>query len=178
MKYRNLFTLIILLLGFTFNTAITVAQEYSESPMLAAKVKAGELPAVSERLPTNPAVITPFNEVGQYGESLRVGFTGTNPGWGGLWYITGWENLVAWSPDFSGIVPNIAESWEVSDDVREYTFHLREGMKWSDGEPFTADDIMFYIEDVLFNKDLSPSGPISDWLPQEGRDEFVAEKID
>jgi peptide/nickel transport system substrate-binding protein len=178
MKYRNLFTLIILLLAFTFSTAITVAQEYNESPMLAAKVAASELPAVSERLPTNPAVVTPFNEVGEYGESLRVGFTGTNPGWGGLWYITGWENLVSWSPDFSGIVPNIAESWEVSDDVREYTFHLREGMKWSDGEPFSADDIMFYIEDVLFNTELSPSGPISDWLPQEGRDEFVAEKID
>jgi peptide/nickel transport system substrate-binding protein len=66
----------------------------------------------------------------------------------------------------------------VSDDVRTYTFHLREGMKWSDGAPFTADDIMFYINDVLFNAELSASGPIADWLPREGAEDFVAEKID
>ena len=70
---------------------------------------------------------------GTYGGTMRVGFTGTNPGWGGLWYIAGWENLVSWAPDFSGVVPNIAESWDVSDDVTQYTFHLRKGMKWSDG---------------------------------------------
>jgi peptide/nickel transport system substrate-binding protein len=146
--------------------------------MLTAMVEAGDLPPVSERVPVNPAVVTPFNEVGQYGGAMRVGFTGTNPGWGGLWYIAGWENLVSWAPDFSGVVPNIAESWEVSEDVREYTFHLREGMKWSDGAPFTADDIMFYIEDILFNEELSVSGPIADWLPREGMEEFKAEKID
>jgi peptide/nickel transport system substrate-binding protein len=178
MKYKILLVVSILALVMILGATSLSAQTYQESPMLTAKVDAGELPPVNERLPENPAVITPFNEVGQYGGQLRVGFTGSNPGWGGLWYIAGWENLVAWSSDFSGVVPNIAESWEVSDDVKQYTFHLRKGMKWSDGEPFTADDIMFYIEDVLFNEELSPSGPITDWLPQEGRDEFTAEKID
>jgi peptide/nickel transport system substrate-binding protein len=109
---------------------------------------------------------------------MRVGFTGSNPGWGGLWYIAGWENLVSWNPDFSGIVPNIAESWEISDDVREYTFHLREGIKWSDGVPFTADDILFYINDILFNTELSIGGPVADWLPREGAEQLVVEKID
>src|SRR5262245_44850012 len=121
MKYRSLFTLTILILAVLFGTAITFAQYYNESPMLAANVQAGDLPPVNERLPENPAVVTPFNEVGHYGGTMRVGFTGSNPGWGGLWYIAGWENLVAWSSDFSGIVPNIAESWEVSDDVTQYT---------------------------------------------------------
>jgi peptide/nickel transport system substrate-binding protein len=109
---------------------------------------------------------------------MRVGFTGTNPGWGGLWFIAGWENLVIWKSDFSGVEPNLAESWEVSDDVREYTFHLRQGVKWSDGVEFTADDVMFYMEDILFNEELTVGGPTADWLPQEGADEFVAEKID
>lgn len=152
--------------------------EYAESPMLTSMVASGDLPAVDERLPLNPAIVTPIKEVGAYGGEFRMGFVGTNPGWGGLWYVTGWENLAIWAPDFSGVEPNIAESWEVSEDVREYTFHLREGMKWSDGEPFTADDIMFYIEDILFNEELSPAGPVADWLPSDGAEDFVAEKID
>ncbi|HEX2620706.1 MAG TPA: ABC transporter substrate-binding protein, partial [Phototrophicaceae bacterium] len=157
----------------------TLAQgTYKESPLLAAKVAAGELPPVEERLPETPRVVTPTKEVGQFGGTLRMGFVGNNPGWGGLWYVTGWENLASWAPDFSGVVPNIAESWDISDDVREYTFHLRKGMKWSDGEPFSADDIMFYINDVLFNTELSPGGPVADWLPQDGAADFRAEKID
>jgi peptide/nickel transport system substrate-binding protein len=177
MKHRPLFFLTLMALLAIFATNV-FAQDFKESPMLAAKVEAGELPPLAERLPANPAVVTPFNEVGQYGGSMRVGFTGTNPGWGGLWYVAGWENLVSWAPDFSGVVPNIAESWDVSEDVTEYTFHLRQGMKWSDGAPFTADDIMFYIEDILFNPELSIGGPIADWLPAEDNTEFVAEKID
>lgn len=177
MRKFYFYTLLVLFLAI-FGSTASAQDTFNQSPMLAAMVEAGELPPVEERLPSNPAVVTPFNEVGQYGGSLRVGFTGTNPGWGGLWYIAGWENLVSWAPDFSGIVPNIAESWEVSDDVRTYTFHLREGMRWSDGAPFTADDIMFYIEDVLFNEELMVGGPTADWLPRDGASEFQAEKID
>jgi peptide/nickel transport system substrate-binding protein len=158
----------------------TKAQDstYKESPMLAEQVAAGTLPPVDERLPQNPAVVTPFNEVGTYGGDLRFGFVGTNPGWGGMWYTVGWENLVIWRPDFSGVEPNIAESWEVSDDAREYTFHLRQGIKWSDGVEFTADDVMFYIEDILFNPEVMVNGPAADWLPSAGAEEFRAEKID
>jgi peptide/nickel transport system substrate-binding protein len=177
MRKVYFYVLMVLLLA-TVAPIVSSQGGYSESPMLAEMVAAGSLPPVEERLPDIPAIVTPFNEVGQYGGSMRVGFVGNNPGWGGLWYITGWENLVSWSPDFSGIVPNIAESWDVSDDVREYTFHLRPGMHWSDGAPFTADDIMFYIEDILFNEELMIGGPTADWLPREGASEFRAEKID
>lgn len=177
MRKFCLYFLAVLLL-IPVGSIVNAQGTYHESPMLTALVEAGELPPVEERLPTNPRLVEPFKEVGEYGGAMRMGFVGNNPGWGGLWYVTGWENLASWAPDFSGAVPNIAESWEVSDDVREYTFHLREGMKWSDGVPFTADDIMFYIEDVLFNEELSPAGPSADWLPREGAEEFRAEKID
>jgi peptide/nickel transport system substrate-binding protein len=146
--------------------------------MLAEQVSAGTLPALAERLPANPAVVAPFNETGQYGGTLRVGFVGTSPGWGGLLYIAGWDQLTQWKPDFSGAVPNIAESIDVSEDATTYTFHLREGMKWSDGAPFTADDIMFYVDDILRNPELSPSGIGADWLPQLDADQFAAEKVD
>ena len=137
-----------------------------------------ELPSVDERLPENPLVITPFEGATDYGGTLRVGISGNNPGWGGLWYIAGWENLVFWKPDFSDVQPNIAESWEVSDDARTYTFHLRQGMKWSDGAPFTSDDIMFYINDILFNEELSPGGVKADWLPATTGDKLKVEAPD
>lgn len=181
MKYtRFTFLLVIVVLASLLAISAVGAQdmEYSESPMLTEMVDAGELSPVAERLPVNPAVVTPANEVGTYGGEMRVGFVGTNPGWGGMWYVAGWENLIIWESDFSGVAPNIAESWEVSDDVTEYTFYLREGIKWSDGVEFTADDILFYIEDILFNEELSAAGPIADWLPRDGAEEFVAEKID
>ena len=175
MKYRNLFILAILVLAISFGTVAVSAQEYSQSPYLDSMT---DLPALADRLPENPAVVTPTNETGTYGGTMKVGFVGSNPGWGGLWYIAGWENLVIWKPDFSGVDPNIAESWEVSDDVRSYTFHLRKGMKWSDGVDFTADDIMFYINDVLFNTELNVGGPVADWLPRDGAEDFKAEEID
>jgi peptide/nickel transport system substrate-binding protein len=173
-------TLVILVALILSMTPRMKAQEatFRESPMLVELVKAGKLPSVEQRLPKNPAVITPLVEEGKYGGNLRFGFVGENPGWGGMWYSTGWDNLVQWKSDFSGVQPNIAESWEVSPDATEYTFKLREGMKWSDGASFNADDIMFYIEDVLFNKDISKNGPVADWLPADGAEQFKATKVD
>lgn len=52
------------------------------------------------------------------------------------------DNLITTGPD-SEYVPRLAETWEVSDDATEFTFHLHEGITWSDGEPFTAEDVVF-----------------------------------
>jgi len=152
--------------------------KFNESPMLAEMVKAGKLPPVDERLPENPQVVTPLVAPGKYGGTLRQGIVGNSVTWGGGLYTFQWENLVQWKPDFSDVEPSLAERIDVSPDAKEYTFHLRKGMKWSDGQPFTADDVMFYINDVLLNKELSPGGPNTEWLPGPQREGFRAEKID
>ena len=52
------------------------------------------------------------------------------------------------------IEPALAESWEISDDKKHIIFTLREGLKWSDGEPLTADDVVFTYQDVIFNQEI------------------------
>lgn len=64
-------------------------------------------------------------------------------------------------------VPNVASSWSESTDKRTYTFRVRNGIRWSDGTPFTAEDIMFWYRDVVGNNDLTPSKP--GWLTQDGK---------
>jgi len=52
------------------------------------------------------------------------------------------------------VEPALAKSWEISEDGLTITFHLRQGLQWSDGEPFTADDVVFTFNGVIFNEDV------------------------
>jgi len=63
--------------------------------------------------------------------------------------------LVEVNPITAEIEPALAESWEISEDKKTITFHLRKGLKWSDGEPFTADDVIFTFNDLVFNPDVN-----------------------
>ena len=113
----------------------------NQAPQFQEMVKAGTLPPLAERLPKNPRVIEPLDTIGEYGGVMRHPLLGS---WSSrLYSFMGNENLVIWTPMWDGLVPNVAESWVVNDDSTEFTFKLREGMKWSDGEPFTSADIMF-----------------------------------
>ncbi len=135
--------------------------KYKEAPMLAEQVKAGKLPAVDARLPKNPMVVKPWDKVGKYGGTWRM--IGKSSGDSASFTrSTSYEHLVRWIPDWSGVMPNLAESYSVNANSTEYTFKLRDGLKWSDGQPYTTDDIKFWYEDVLMNKDLTPSIP-SGW---------------
>ena len=132
----------------------------NEAPSLAAAVAAGTLPPVDERLPESPLVLEPLNEIGAYGGAMRTDLLGgTDRGYGWLNRIIGYEPLVRFAPEGGVVVPNIAESWEANADSTEFTFHLRPGMKWSDGAPVTADDITFWYEDMALNEELFPGGP-------------------
>lgn len=133
------------------------AAEYSEAPELADKVSAGELPPVGERLPQTPLVVE-APEVGQYGGTWRSALKGNNDeGW--IRRSSGYDPLIKFSLSWDGVEPNIAQSWEVNDDATVYTFKLREGHKWSDGKPFTAEDVVFAINDVINNADFIGQRP-------------------
>jgi oligopeptide transport system substrate-binding protein len=53
------------------------------------------------------------------------------------------------------VVPELAESWEISDDLLDFTFHLREGLKWSDGSPFNANDVVYSLNRNAAHEDAS-----------------------
>ncbi len=134
------------------------AASYSEAPTLAEQVKAGKLPPVEQRLPSEPEVVKPLESVGKYGGRIRFGLRGSSD-YNNTLRMVGPQGLVRWNPDYTVIIPNVAKSWDVSDDATVFTFHLRPGMKWSDGTPFTADDIMFNMEDMVLAGALAPTPP-------------------
>lgn len=134
----------------------TTASAFEEAPMLKAMVESDDLPPVEHRLPSNPLVLEVVDKPGEYGGTLRRAILG-----GGdqhnLVRTIGSDNLVRWDVNWTEVRPNIAESWDISEDATSFTFHLREGMRWSDGDPFDADDILFWYEDIFLNEKLTPS---------------------
>jgi len=116
-------------------------------------VEDGDLPPVAERVGSEPLVLEPIDGVHRHGGTWHR--VANSDGDVGVitWRMSG-ATLVRWSPLGYPIRPHVAKGWEVSDDGRVYTFHLRKGMRWSDGHPFTARDIGFWLE--------------SDFLSQEG----------
>ncbi|MCD8131166.1 MAG: ABC transporter substrate-binding protein [Lachnospiraceae bacterium] len=122
--------------------AATESSGFSEAPSLTEQVEAGTLPALEDRIPTADDVyVETVEEVGQYGGSLKMSLT--SAGWNTGKPIE--EGLFAFDSD-GNIEPNVAQGYDVSDDYKVYTIYLREGMKWSDGEDFTAADCVFFYD--------------------------------
>ena len=85
------------------------------------------------------------------------------------------SGLVGEDATTTDIVPGLAKSWDISQDGLTWIFHLRSGLKWSDGAPFTADDVVFTFNDIAYNDKIQ-----TDWrdvLTVEGKP-FKVEKID
>ncbi|GFI65922.1 putative ABC transporter-binding protein [Lachnospiraceae bacterium] len=122
------------------------AQGYSEAPMLADLVQGGTLPKLEDRLPaaddifvdTADAAGNPL-EIGTYGGVINL------LGAGGSWGLSRpvLEGIIRYNSDGT-YYANVIKSFEHNDDYTVWTFKLREGMKWSDGEDFNADDITFW----------------------------------
>ncbi|HTO27457.1 MAG TPA: ABC transporter substrate-binding protein [Devosia sp.] len=149
--------------------------EYHEPDWVTTKyVEAGTLPPVAERLPKEPMVYKTGNMpdgIGVYGDTMRhvIGgrpegwnyIGGQSQGWGGIDIglsecLTRTGPLFTVKADELEPLPNLAKSWEWSEDGHELTMHLIEGAKWSDGDPFDADDVMFYWNDNIMDTNVSP----------------------
>ncbi|MBO0882342.1 MAG: twin-arginine translocation signal domain-containing protein, partial [Mycobacterium sp.] len=127
-------------------------KSFHDSPTLASQIKAGKLPAVQKRLPANPYVV-PHNWVqrGKYGGNLQmIVFTtqGVSGADANREFFYGHSPL-RWLNDGLDIGPGLAETWSSNADASEWTFNFRKGLKWSDGQPFTTDDILFWWEDIV-----------------------------
>ena len=137
---------------------------YNEAPMLAAMVADGELPPVDERLPLEPPVVyfAADDEVGTYGGTLTVFHTSINP-WADLGYETEIGGyVIRANPDTNELEPLLVKRAEMSDDAMSLTLYLREGTRWSDGHPMTADDYVFMYEDAHWNDKVTTWN----WIPQ------------
>jgi len=135
-----------------------VAAAYTEAPMLAKEVAAGDLPPVDQRLPDPPREITfdrPGMTVGRYGGTLKM-LMG-RPKDTRMMVVYGYARLVGYDTEWN-LVPDILESIDVEEE-RVFTLHLRKGHKWSDGQPFTAEDFRYTWEDILNHDELSHGLP-------------------
>ncbi len=138
-------------------TAVPTAEptaRFSEAPVLAELVAKGELPPIEERLPENPDVLQPSEMVGKYGGVMRRGFKGVSDRWGPTKLKA--TNMTWFNLDLT-LRPASAESWEINEDASEWTWHLRKGMKWSDGTPHTSADFRWWYDYHVTNTDITPN---------------------
>ncbi len=118
---------------------------FSQSPILDGQ----DLPPVEERLPEDPVVSHPYERIGKYGGKARVTL------WDHRRFFPH-EHALTISADLRNVLPNIAESWSVSEDGHVTTIRLRPGIKWSDGVPLTSNDFMFSFNHDWLDPEMQP----------------------
>ncbi|MEP2532179.1 ABC transporter substrate-binding protein [Shimia sp.] len=140
-----------------FEAAAGCKMEFSGNPdseMLNGKIKGNpDLMALSDRIPMEPLVMVPYDSVGKFGGTLDVLSNATEAGTSDFLSVRH-VNLVRYSDDLQTIVPNIAKSWEWNADFTQLTFKLRKGHKWSDGEPFTSADVLFWYDNLMMDTNI------------------------
>ncbi len=140
--------------GFAVAQTPAVPAELTQSPLFEGQ----DLPPVAERISAEPLVVEPIDAIGTYGGTWRTALIGgQDTAW--LERTVNYDNLLTWSVDWQMSVPTVAKSYEVSDDGTAFTFSLRKGQLWSDGQPFTSADVEFYVNNVRNNTELNPAAP-------------------
>lgn len=146
------FAVFIFIIILVFSTGAEAVSE-NQAPELQQAVREGEIEPLEERLPENPLVIETYEEIGQYGGTWNRLTDDTS--WIMFHNVIDGYNFVRFS-DREGMdpVPNLIKDWDVDEEMTNYTFYFRKGLKWSDGESLTADDFMFYWEDMVLNEEI------------------------
>ena len=155
---------------------VSQIKEFKQSPMLDGK----GLPDVKERLPKEPKIPNEMppkflkTEIGKYGGQLNT--VTRSPDWDADFFVMSNEPLLN-TPGILGeeVTGNVLKGFEASQDQKEFTFHMREGLKWSDSKPVTTEDVRFAVEDVLFNKEIMPILP--SWLHSGGNAQGTPMKL-
>jgi peptide/nickel transport system substrate-binding protein len=135
---------------------------FKEAPEFAAQVESAALPPVDERLPLSPLIITPIEEVGQYGGTWRLVSLDDAMGW--IRMANNVEPFLRWNLTATAHVPNLLETWEWNDDATALTVGLRKGIKWSDGTDLTADDYLFWWNDLVLDDRVPINNPVGTFV--------------
>ena len=129
-------------------------QTLKESPSLTELVNQDKLPPLNERLPQEPLIINPYGQCGVHGGTWHFDVIARRDV--NLVYQISNPSFLRWSKDGYHFEPYLCKEYTMSDDGKVWTFYLRKGVKWSDGHPFTTEDVRFWYEDDAMNKDINP----------------------
>lgn len=177
MSHKRFFVILAAVMTAVLLSGVIVSAQgmtYSEAPELDAKVSSGELPPVEQRLPTNPRVVEPVDSIGVYGGIWHRAWRGVNDFH--AFGRTVYDPVLRWPRNPSdSIQPGLADKWEFSDGGKALTLHFREGLKWSDGAPFTVDDVMFWWNAIETDPNVT-AAIHSEWTV--GGKPMTLEKID
>ncbi len=140
-------------------TSVPTAAAAHESPDLAAQVAAGKLPPLDQRLPKVPLTLSPIDGIGKYGGRIRSYY-----GYEGYFEESQYgHSALRWIDDGMGIAPGMCDTWSTNADNSVWTVHIREGLKWSDGQPCNADDVMFWWTDLTQAQIAAQIDPVPDF---------------
>jgi peptide/nickel transport system substrate-binding protein len=129
--------------------------QYKESPTFAQMVAAGTLPPIDERLPLEPRILPTVENIGTYSATLNLLSMGTFGDFGHEMF----QGSFGENNSDGSIFADFCSGYEVSEDGRTYTIHIRRGLKWSDGEPVTTEDVRFWHEDHATYQEINTSTP-------------------
>ena len=140
-----------------FQTAAKCTMSFKGNPDMGAlngKIRANpKLPAVADRIPSEPLVVAPYHSIGKHGGTFNAIGNAPEAGTAGFMSVRH-VNLVRYSDDLQTIVPMVAKGWKWNADFTQLTFFLRKGHKWSDGAPFTSADVKYWYDNLALNKDV------------------------
>jgi peptide/nickel transport system substrate-binding protein len=140
-----------------FEAAANCTLTFQENPAISAlngRIRGNPaLPPLADRLPSEPLVVAPYDQIGRYGGTFDVLSNATEAGTSDFLSVRH-VNLVRYSDDLATIVPHVAKGWEWNEDFTQLTFFLRAGHKWSDGAPFTAEDVKFWYDNLSLDANV------------------------